>query len=89
MDYSLKGAVPDPFVFLHSVTSGSHALPAHLGKAVLIGIFIIFFIFYICVSIVLFYHWQKYGMRNRMIIGAEILFALVSAGLLASAFILI
>jgi hypothetical protein len=89
MDYSLKGAVPDPFQFLQSIHATSGVLPTHLGKALLIGIFLIFFILYLIVSIVLFYHWQTYGMRNTMIIGAELLFSVVSICLFTSAFLLI
>jgi hypothetical protein len=89
MNYSLQNAVPDPFKYFHALSGGSTVLPTHIGKALLIGVFLVFFIFYICVSVVLFYHWQKYGMRNKMIIGAELLFSIVSIVLFFSAFYLI
>jgi len=41
-------------------------------------ILLFFAIFYIGISSILFYHWRKYGMKNRSIVLAELIFALVS-----------
>jgi len=54
--------------------------------------FILFMIFYLIVSAVLLYHWQTYGMRNRNIQFAKIVYIIVSAFLVimsASTLILI
>ena len=53
-----------------------------LGTPLLIIIFLLFTAFYVIVSLVLFYHWSKYGMRSSGIIIAETLYVFVSAVLL-------
>ena len=50
-----------------------------LQKIPILGtIFVVFSFFYIAVSIILFYHWIKYGMGSRKVFLAEILFVIVS-----------
>ncbi len=58
-----------------------------LSPAVLMGILILFFILYLIVSSVLFYHWTTYGMGSHGILVGEILFLLVSVLLFLVAFL--
>jgi hypothetical protein len=43
------------------------------------GIFGIFFLIFATISAVLIYHWRRYGMRNRSIVLAEVVYLSVSA----------
>jgi hypothetical protein len=47
----------------------------------LIAIFTLFALTYASVSVVLVYHWAKYGMKSRTVIFTEVLYLLVSLGL--------
>lgn len=60
-----------------------------IGQFVLLSIFLLFSIFYVIVSGVIFYHWYAYGMKNKMIYMAEGLFSLVSFALFWFAFLII
>lgn len=57
-----------------------------IGKPVLWGFFVLFFIGYSIISGVLVYHWKKYGMSNKTIIFAQGLFIVVSIILFAITF---
>lgn len=47
-------------------------------KPVLIIVLVIYFVIYSGISIVLFYHWSSYGMKNPGIMFARSLFVFVS-----------
>jgi hypothetical protein len=59
----------------------SGGLSFNIGKPLLWLVLVIFLSIYAIVSIVLFYHWRKYGMKNKSILLAEGLFVVVSLGL--------
>jgi hypothetical protein len=40
------------------------------------GIFVIFLVFYMIMSGILFYHWRKYGRSNVAVVAAELIFFL-------------
>lgn len=52
-----------------------------INSSVLTLILSLFFVLYLIVSIVLFYHWISYGMRSAGIVVAEVLFSMVSVTL--------
>ncbi len=49
-----------------------------INTPVLMIVLVLFFIAYIIISAVLFYHWTSYGMRSAGILVGETLFTLVS-----------
>lgn len=68
------------------------ALPAFhftfaFSPALLLGILAIFFLLYLVISAVLFYHWTAYGMGSHGILVGETLYVVVSVALLIVAFI--
>jgi len=52
-----------------------------LNTPVLIVVFVVFVIVYFTISIILMYHWSRYGMKAPGILIAEILYVFVSASL--------
>ena len=92
LNYNLKDASIYPSGWqdnFNSLTSGKLHLPIGLGHDALLGIYIIFLLGYLIVSAVLMYHWDAYGMRNKMIIIAGAIFTFVSVVLLCLAYLLI
>ncbi len=71
------------------LVAGNTQLPDGFGQHVLLGLFIIFLISYVIVSASLFYHWYAYGMKNKNVFIAEVLFSFVSIFLLVTAYQLI
>ncbi len=91
MLYSLSDApLYPPFMkdFFGNAPHG-FVLPPGFTHLVLLVIYIIFGLGYLIYTFILFYHWHTYGMKNRMIIGAEFVFMIVSAVLFLNAFMLI
>jgi len=50
-----------------------------VNTPVLTIIFVIFVVIYIIISVILMYHWSKYGMKGSGILIAEVLYVFVSA----------
>ena len=92
MDFSFKDVQLYPTSinnFFDQLTGGHVSLPSGFGKEILVGIFILFTLFYLAVSVVLFYHWHVYGMKNRLILATEVVFLAVSLALFFAAFIIL
>lgn len=52
---------------------------------VLVGILAVFFILYMIVTGVLWYHWSKYGMHAQGILVGRLLFSIISVALFGMA----
>jgi hypothetical protein len=70
--------VPNPLENMSTIS-------LEISKTFLWGFLGVFFAIYALVSIILMYHWRRYGMKNSAIIFAEALFTFVSVGLFAVA----
>lgn len=58
-----------------------------LGTQFLFVVLGVFFIIYLLISLVLFYHWTAYGMGSRGIVFSEIVFLAFSVLLFITAFL--
>lgn len=58
-----------------------------LTPTILLGVLFVFGLFYLIITGILFYHWISYGMGNRGVHTAEILFISVSALFFVFAFL--
>lgn len=63
-------------------------IPSNLLQNIFVPLLFLFTIFYLIASGILFYHWETYGMKNKSIVFANIVFLLVSLILFIFAFIL-
>lgn len=57
---------------------GNFKLSVFINKPLLSGILLVYFIVYVSLGGILFYHWRKYGMRSSSVIFAETAFLFVS-----------
>ncbi len=62
-------------------------LDLFLGSSFLFIVLIVFFVIYLLISLVLFYHWTAYGMGSRGIVFGEIIFLTFSLLLFVTAFL--
>ena len=58
--------------------SGTGLADVFFQKDLLWGLFGVFFIVFVILSVVLIYHWQRYGMSNKKIILAQSVYLIVS-----------
>lgn len=91
MDYTLgdiqfNTSLNDTFV--STIHTKLRSLPTGIDTDVLFLFLIIFFVCYILAASVLFYHWRKYGMKNKKILYMESIFIIMSCILFWMALIL-
>ena len=56
-----------------------------LSKPVILGLLILVILAWIVISVILVFHWKRYGMKERLIVVAESVYFLVSGLLIAIA----
>ncbi len=49
-------------------------LSTFLSRPILLAFLVLFLIFYLIISAILFYHWRAYGMKNKGVLFAESVF---------------